>query len=109
MLSIQPVGVNSTLAFKAHLPKTFASMMNYIYKKTPEDMFQYKDVMHVETILEDGREIGGIVTFLHGKYNGLIMDEGFENLRQEFMRTALKRYNKHIADRQLQEKLGYLA
>ena len=37
------------------------------------------------------------------------MDEGFENLRQEFMRTALKRYNKHIADRQLQEKLGYLA
>ena len=109
MLAIPPVGVSKQPSFKAHLPKTFSSMMNYIYKKTPEDMFEYKDIMRVETKLDNGREVGGMVYFWHGKYQNLVMDEGCEKLRQEFMRTALKRYNSNIASLRLQEKLGYLA
>lgn len=111
MQPIQPVNFgiknNSTPNFTAHLPNRFSSMMNYIYKKTPEDMFEYKDIMRVSTVLDNGREVSGFVQFLHGKFHSLILDEGSENLRQEFMRTALQRYNKHITKRQMHEKLGY--
>ncbi len=94
--------------FTAHLPRHFSAMMNYLYKKTPEDMFSCKDVMRVSTVLDNGREVSGVVNFLHGKYHSLVLDEGFQNLRQEFMRTALKRYNMSITKRQMHEKLGYV-
>lgn len=112
MLAIQPAGFNYKAqqpTFKAHLPRNFSSMMNHIYKKTPEDLFDCKDIMHVETILDCGREVGGTAYFFHGKYHSLVMDEGCENFRQEFMRTALKRYNMHMASPDLQKKLGYIA
>ncbi len=111
MLTVQSVslGGNRQPAFKCHLPGKFSAMMNYIYKKTPMEMFETPNIMRVETKLDDGREISGLVTFANGHYNGLIMDDGFENLRQEFMRTALKRYNTKLANPKLQRKLGYIA
>lgn len=101
-------GSSPGIAFKAHLPRNFSSMMNYIYKNTP-DIFEYQNSMRVSTILDNGKEVFGTVNFLHGRYSGLVMDEGSENLAQEFKRTALKRYNMKIAKRQLKEKLGYMA
>lgn len=111
MLTVQPIGLggNRQPAFKCHLPRKFSAMMNYIYKNTPAELFENNDIMHVATKLDDGREISGIVSFSHGQYNGLIMDEGFEKLRNEFMKTALKRYNMKISNPQLQRKLGYIA
>ena len=111
MLTVQSVnlGGNSHPAFRCRLPRNFSAMMDYIYKKTPVDMFESPNLMRVETKLDDGREISGIVTFANGKFKGLTMDDGFENLQQEFMRTALKRYNKKMANTQLQRKFGYIA
>lgn len=62
-------------------------------------------MMHVSTVLDNGKEISGVVIFQDGHYSSLIMDEGFEGLRQVFMRTALERYNNKVMPRRLQEKI----
>lgn len=104
--AINTGGISSSKPnFKAHLPRKFSSMMNYIYKNTP-DIFEHQNSVRVSTILDSGEEIFGTVNFCNGKYSGLVMDDGFENLAQVFKRTALKRYNRNIAKRRLQEKLG---
>lgn len=112
MQPIQSINYRASNSYKpnftAHLPKHFSSMMNYIYKKTPSDMFECGDVMRVSTVLDNGREVSGVVNFLNGKYHSLVLDEGSEHLKQEFMRTALKRYNMHITNRRMHEKLGYI-
>ncbi len=106
MLSITPIN-NKTYqtSFQAHLPKTFGGMMNYIYKNTP-DIFEYQDTMRVSTMLDNGLDVSGTVYFDRGRYKGLVMDEGFENQRQSFMKTALDKYRSRIASRRVQEKLA---
>lgn len=100
------VGAGSSgIKFQAHLPRNFSSMMNYIYKNTP-DIFEYTNSVRVSTVLKNGQDVSGTVNFINGKYSGLVLDNGFENLRQEFMRTALEKYKNHISSRQLQEKLS---
>lgn len=95
-----------------HLPKDFSSMMNYIYKnanKNYSDNFYGQDFFRVSTKLDDGKEISGIVSFFNGRYNGLIMDEGFEHMRQLFMRTALAKYNEKLMSKNLKEKIARFA
>jgi len=106
MLSITPFN-NKThhTSFQAHVPKTFGGMMNYIYKNTP-DIFEYQDTMRVSAMLDNGLDVSGTVYFDRGRYKGLVMDEGFEDQRQSFMKTALDRYRNRIASRRVQEKLA---
>lgn len=91
-----------------HLPKKFSSMMNYIYKKTFNnypDIFESKNIVRVSTQLDNGEEVSGYVNFHNGKYNGLVLDKGYEHLKQVFMRTALRRYNEKVATPRVKEKL----
>ncbi len=110
---ISPIGnrgvtTSSQQTFRGkHLPRTFQSMMNYLYKNLPNDLFRNSEMMRVSTLLEDGRELYATAHFYNGKFIGLIMDEGSEALKQTFMRTALKRYNKNVASPKIQQKLGY--
>lgn len=111
MSSIQPISgfrAQQTSFGGRHLPRNFSSMMNYIYKKTNKNysgIVNSHDMMHVSTVLDNGKEISGVVIFQDGHYSSLIMDEGFEGLRQVFMRTALERYNNKVMPRRLQEKV----
>ena len=93
-----------TPTFNAHLPKTFGGMMNYIYKNTP-DTFEFQDTMRVAARLDNGLEVSGTVYFDRGKYKGLVMDEGCEEHKQSFMKTALDRYRQRIASPKVREKL----
>lgn len=106
MLTITPYKTNNMhpQSFQAHLPKTFGGMMNYIYKSTP-DMFEFQDTMRVSAKLDNGLDVSGTVYFDRGKYKGLVMDEGFEDQKQSFIKTALDRYRKRIASKKVQEKL----
>lgn len=102
MLSIQP-NFRTPGFCGGHLPRRFSSMMNYLHSKSANE-FLCDDVMHVSTVL-NGKEVSGIVRFDRGSYRGLTMDEGSQELKQEFMRTALERYNNKIASAKLREKL----
>lgn len=93
---------NNTPVFGAHLPKNFASMMNYIAKNAG-----YPETAKVSVILDSGLEVSGMVHFVDGKYATLIMDEGCEKYRQLLQQTALKNYNKRIASPKVRSKLGY--
>ena len=106
MLTIQNRGaVNSQrISFQKHLPRTFGGMMNHLYKNTP-DIFEYSSSVRVSTILPNGQDVSGTVNFIDGQYAGLVLDEGFEHLRQIFMRTALEKYKNKISSPKLQEKL----
>ncbi len=101
---IQPQKLAQNSFTGRHLPKNFSSMMDYIYKNTP-DTFEFQDSIRVSTILDNGKEVSGLVNFLNGKYHGLQLDEGFEHLAQEFKRTALKRFQMRLAKPELQKKL----
>ena len=91
MLTVQSVnlGGNSHPAFRCRLPRNFSAMMDYIYKKTPVDMFESPNLMRVETKLDDGREISGIVTFANGKFKGLTMYVGIECDNRTDIQTTL--------------------
>ena len=105
--NIQP-GFNNTsrnLNFQAHLPRTFGEMMNHIYKNTP-DTFECKDIIRVSTMLNDGLEVAGTVFFERGRYAGITMDEGFENIKNIFMRASLDKYRQKITSAQLREKIA---
>ena len=98
-----------TPAFSGHhLHKNFESMMNHIYKSTP-DIFEHSNVMRVSTVLDNGLEVVGTANFANGRYKNLKMDEGFSELAGEFKRTALRRYNSKMAKGRTKAKLGYLA
>ena len=101
---ITPYRNNYTPSFNAHLPKTFGGMMNYIYKNTP-DMFEFQDTMRVSARLDNGLDVSGTVYFDRGRYKGLVMDEGSEQHKQSFMKTALDRYRQKIASKKVREKL----
>lgn len=90
-----------------HLPKDFSSMMNYVYKNAP-DSFEFQNSIRVSTVLDNGKEVSGTANFLHGKFKGLQLDEGFEHLSKEFKSTALKHFLKRMAKPELQKKLGYI-
>ncbi len=111
MLTIQPNFTSPNYSRQnfngGHLPKHFSSMMNNIYKKMSKqpDLFEHRNFMEVSTVMKDGQEVSGIVRFHGGRFQSLEMEEGCENLRQEFMRTALDRYNNKIASARVREKL----
>ncbi len=113
MLSISPINkstnYSSIQSFQGrHLPKHFSAMMNYLYKNTSKnysDYFENLNTIRVSTKLKSGEEISGIVNFLNGRYQGLVMDEGFEHLKNKFMKTVLEKYAKRVARPELQEKL----
>jgi len=91
-------------SFSAHLPKTFGGMMNFIYQNTP-DTFEMRDALRVSAVLDNGLDVAGTVYFTRGKYSGLVMDDGYEEFKQSFMKTALERYRHKIASKKVQEKL----
>lgn len=95
---------SSRTSFQAHLPRTFGEMMNHIYKNTP-DIFESKDAMRVSTMMGDGLEVAGTVFFERGRYAGIAMDEGCENIKNIFMRATLDKYRQKITSAQLREKI----
>lgn len=104
MLTISPH--RYTPIFTAHMPKNFGSMMTYLHKNTP-DVFECSNTVRVSTRLEDGTEVFGTVYFDNGKYRNLVMDDGFENRKQEFMKTALVRYRDRILSDKVKKKLEF--
>lgn len=104
MLTISPFYNKHNTSFQAHLPKTFGGMMNYIYKHTP-DTFELADTIKVSARLDNGLDVSGTVYFDRGRYKGLVMDEGCEDQKQNFMKTALERYRHKIASKKVREKL----
>lgn len=93
-----------------HLPRTFSSMMNYLYQNTQKecrDVFQCADTIAVSTTLKNGLSASGVVNFSNGKYAGLVMDEGSEGFKQEFIRTIMEKYKKQVAKGNTRRKLGY--
>lgn len=100
----------NNLNFKAHLPRTFSGVMNYLYKtskKITPDTFEHNDTIRISTRLKNGKEISGSVNFLQGKYIGLILDEGYERFRSEFIKTIIEKFKTSMAKGNTRNKLGY--
>lgn len=101
---------NNNLNFQAHLPKKFSGIMNYLYKnsqKVTPDTFERNDIIRISTQLENGKNISGNVNFFNGKYIGLVLDEGYENFRSEFIKTVIKKFKTSMAKGNTLNKLGY--
>lgn len=103
MIRITPYRCDNT-AFGGHLPRDFASMMNYIYKKKP-NVFENNDIIQISTKLDDGTVASGIAYFSNGRYKSFVMDEGFENRKQEFIKTTYNNYIDKTASSKVKEKL----
>lgn len=101
---------NSTPSFGTHIPRTFSGVMNYMYKnaqKIHPDSFEYIDTVKVSTQLKNGIEATGSANFVNGRYVGLMMDEGSEPYRKEFVTTIMEKFKKSLAKGNVKNKLGY--
>lgn len=101
---------NSRPSFGAHIPRTFGGVMNYMYKNAQKnhlDSFEFMDTVKVSTQLKNGIEATGSANFVNGRYVGLMMDEGSEPFRKEFVATIMEKFKKSLAKGKIKEKLGY--
>lgn len=119
-LFISPKGVNmqiqsisqnnSPTSFGAHLPRTFAGVMNYMYKnaqKLSPETFQINDTVRISSKLKNGKEVNASVNFINGHYIGMLMDEGDEIYRKDLVSTVIEKFKKSMAKGKVKDKLGY--
>lgn len=119
-LFISPKGVNmliqsisqnnSSTSFGAHLPRTFAGVMNYMYKnaqKLSPEAFQIHDTVRISSKLKNGKEVNASVNFINGHYIGMLMDEGDEIYRKDLVSTVIEKFKKSMAKGKVKDKLGY--
>ena len=93
-----------------HLPKTFAGMMNRLYKKAINqfpDTFENSSTIKLSVGLDDGKIASGYANFCQGQYVSFNPDNDCPIKKNEFIKLLLKKYKLSLASEKVKGKLGY--
>ena len=93
-----------------HLPKTFAGMMNSLYKKAFEqcpDVFENSALIKLSLTLDNGQVASGYANFYNGRYTGFTPGDNCPISKSNFISILLKKYKLALANDKTKKHLGY--
>lgn len=93
-----------------HLPATFESMMNGLYKRAFEqcpDVFENSALIKLSVDLDNNRTVSGYANFYNGRYVGFTPEDNCPISKSNFISLLLKKYKLALAKGKTKKHLGY--
>lgn len=95
--------------FKGHGARCFGQVMDRLYDSAYGHMNynEAPDIIQISTKLKNGKEVSGIANFVKGRFAGLSLPYEFAEMKSEFCKAILSKFNEATTKGKAKDKFLY--